>query len=305
MTRESSADEVGRVDGIDNLGTPSCVSDQLSREVQDKLGQICYFGQIDSTNSYLLDRVNELPNLSVCLAAEQVSGRGSRGKSWRSQAGSGLYCSVLFHHNGAVADLPPLSIVAAIAMARTFSSLLPKVPYGVKWPNDVLTANGKLCGVLVESILHGKSSSSWVIGLGVNLRSQFTDQEQQLLPYAVTDFEREGFVSANGFWTVAERLLDELESLLSCLPSKQDLPKLFRQVDLFESCQITLRFNDSSKRGQAEVLALTGVAEGLAADGGFLFSGAEADPIIFYSGDISIDVNASDKRFVTGDVSKG
>jgi hypothetical protein len=76
-------------------------------------------------------------------------------------------------------------------------------------------------------------------------------------------------------------------------------------VDLFESCQVTLRFNDSSKRGQAEVLALTGVAEGLAADGGFLFSGAEADPIIFYSGDISIDVNASDKRFVTGDVSKG
>lgn len=97
-------------------------------------------------------------------ADEQAAGRGRFGRTWFSPPGN-LYLSVLLR-----LDLPPdrgpeLSFVTAITVADAIDALLPKQSKAtLKWPNDVLVNDGKIAGILVESV-----EDAQIIGIGVNV----------------------------------------------------------------------------------------------------------------------------------------
>src|ERR1700722_4609891 len=104
------------------------------------------------------------PHGTVVHADEQAAGRGRFGRTWFSPPGN-LYLSVLLRF-----DLPPergpeLSFVTAITVADAIDALLPKTNKAtLKWPNDVLVNDGKIAGILVESI-----DDAQIIGIGVNV----------------------------------------------------------------------------------------------------------------------------------------
>ena len=137
-----------------------------------------------STNSELVARAGELPDLTVLATDTQTAGRGRLDRVWSTPPGSALAVSVLLRHGGTggtggVATAVPapdprrlgwLPLLAGVAMARAVRVL--GVPAAtLKWPNDVLVesgqAPGKLSGILTELTAHGV-----VVGAGLNLTAR-------------------------------------------------------------------------------------------------------------------------------------
>jgi BirA family biotin operon repressor/biotin-[acetyl-CoA-carboxylase] ligase len=146
------------------------------------------FNIIDSTNSFLLNnsRSSPLDNNSVpVIAAEiQTKGRGRIGRAWHSELGCGLTFSLLWCFKKGTTELSGLSLtigVAIIRVLRSFSINQVKL----KWPNDLLHNNCKLCGILVE--LRGKANGSTqaVIGIGVNFN--LSSSLKSIIQQDVTD----------------------------------------------------------------------------------------------------------------------
>lgn len=123
---------------------------------------------IDSTNQYLLERVDQLDCGSVCLAEHQQQGRGRRGRAWYSPFGSNLYFSMYWKLEAGMAAAMGLSLVVGIAVIDALNHLgLSGVK--VKWPNDLYYQDKKLAGILVEISGQAGGAAHLVIGMGMNL----------------------------------------------------------------------------------------------------------------------------------------
>ncbi|PNQ73798.1 biotin--[acetyl-CoA-carboxylase] ligase [Hanstruepera neustonica] len=125
----------------------------------------------DSTNSYLrhLSNTETLEDYTVVVAEFQESGRGQMGTVWESEPGKNLMFSVL-------KDVSFLKIQSNFYISRVVSLALIKslqqfsVPkLSIKWPNDILSENSKICGVLIENMLKQDSLKSTIIGIGMNV----------------------------------------------------------------------------------------------------------------------------------------
>jgi BirA family biotin operon repressor/biotin-[acetyl-CoA-carboxylase] ligase len=123
---------------------------------------------IDSTNQYLLDRLNELQSGDSCVAEYQQAGRGRRGRKWFSPFGANLYLSMYWRLEQGPAAAIGLSLVIGIVLAEVLQSL-GAADVRVKWPNDLYLKDRKLAGILVE--LTGKTgdAAQIVMGAGINL----------------------------------------------------------------------------------------------------------------------------------------
>jgi BirA family transcriptional regulator, biotin operon repressor / biotin---[acetyl-CoA-carboxylase] ligase len=135
---------------------------------------IHHFTSIDSTNDQLKKMISA-PEFTCVIADQQTAGRGRHDRTWHSAPGDGLYLSVLLCPQGA-SRIPSLSLMAGIAVAEV---LIARDISGVdiKWPNDVLVNDRKVCGVLVEGTSSGSNRHRIVIGIGVNLNHRSFPQK--------------------------------------------------------------------------------------------------------------------------------
>lgn len=136
------------------------------------------FEQLDSTNTYVREHLEELVQYAVVMADFQTAGRGQRGNSWESERGCNLLMSMLFLPGR---EIPPvrqfvISKLAALAMRKVVAALpgmesAPRV--SVKWPNDIYIGDRKVAGILIEHPLSsdGRIAAS-VIGIGVNVNQR-------------------------------------------------------------------------------------------------------------------------------------
>lgn len=123
---------------------------------------------IDSTNQYLLERVNESEKGRVCVAEYQASGRGRRGRQWVSPFGSNLYLSMYWRLDAGMAAAMGLSLVIGIAAVEALEEMgIPGVK--LKWPNDLYYQDKKLAGILVEMSGQAGGAANLVIGMGLNI----------------------------------------------------------------------------------------------------------------------------------------
>lgn len=106
----------------------------------------------------------------VCIHAyEQTSGRGQRGASWISNAGENLTFSVL-HPKPKVKIQDQFILSAGIGLAILLALKELKINnLKLKWPNDIMAANQKIGGILIENILNNGSIGTAIIGIGINV----------------------------------------------------------------------------------------------------------------------------------------
>lgn len=131
-------------------------------------GRLAVIPVIDSTNQYLLERMDTLQSGDACVAEYQQAGRGRRGRQWFSPFGSNLYLSMYWRLEQGPAAAMGLSLVIGIVLAEALQEQgAPDIR--VKWPNDIYLDDRKLAGILVE--LTGKTgdAAQIVIGAGINL----------------------------------------------------------------------------------------------------------------------------------------
>ncbi len=185
---------------------------------------------------------------TVVLTDNQTSGRGRRGRSWSLPPGSGLAISVLVPgtaHGGE--GWYPLA--AGAAMADAVRAALPRHSVGVKWPNDVLVGDRKICGILAELLPSGQV----VVGAGLNDRMS----DAQLPSPLATSLAIEG-ASIGGDEVVADfvvrmrRLIEDLQAANGdAEASKLRALVIDRCVTLGRTVRVELSGGDEL-RGRAE-----------------------------------------------------
>jgi BirA family biotin operon repressor/biotin-[acetyl-CoA-carboxylase] ligase len=123
----------------------------------------------ESSNAVLLERARHGAASGSVLAVEwQSAGRGRLGRRWHSGLGDALTFSLLWRFDKGLAALSGLSLAVGVAMVRALRELGVDEA-GLKWPNDVLLADGKLAGILLEAQGDMLGPSAVVIGVGMNL----------------------------------------------------------------------------------------------------------------------------------------
>jgi BirA family biotin operon repressor/biotin-[acetyl-CoA-carboxylase] ligase len=146
----------------------SIISSLVHDPVKTALSALQLFPVIDSTSQYLKQAAETgASSGTVCVAEYQSAGRGRRGRYWHSPYGSNLYFSVLWRFSDSMSHLGGLSLAIAVAMVRCFDSL-GAIGIGIKWPNDIVTRQGKLAGILVDVAGESSGPCYAVIGIGVN-----------------------------------------------------------------------------------------------------------------------------------------
>ena len=133
--------------------------------------QIIKLNAIDSTNQYLHDLIGQisLEDFAVVTARYQTKGRGQRATIWQSEKDKNLIISILKKE----IDLNPqhqflLNIVVSLAVFKTLKAFkIPKL--SIKWPNDILSHDKKIGGILIELILKKNTIDKAIIGIGLNI----------------------------------------------------------------------------------------------------------------------------------------
>lgn len=134
-----------------------------------------FFEVVDSTNDIAREWLRAgAPCGAVVVADEQRRGRGRMGRAWHTPPGAALAVSVILHPPAAA--LPRLSMLAAVAVCDLLESL-GCAPVGIKWPNDVQIGGRKICGVLVEADWERDRLLGAVVGIGLNVRVDFSGTE--------------------------------------------------------------------------------------------------------------------------------
>lgn len=125
-----------------------------------------------STNDFLkkLSATSVLENFTVVWANVQLQGKGQMGSVWVTEDAKNLTFSIyLKENNTSIDNLFNLNVLVANAVLKSLFSLNLTNIY-VKWPNDILSYNKKIAGILIENNIHANGSISSVIGIGINCK---------------------------------------------------------------------------------------------------------------------------------------
>jgi BirA family biotin operon repressor/biotin-[acetyl-CoA-carboxylase] ligase len=130
--------------------------------------QILRFDSLPSTNLEASRRAVEGAAEGLCVVAgEQTAGRGRLQRRWVSHKGAGLYFSIILRPRFEQSAWPLLTLMAAGAV---HDALLDScaLQTDIKWPNDILANDKKLCGILAETV-ETSVGRAVVVGIGINL----------------------------------------------------------------------------------------------------------------------------------------
>ena len=146
------------------------------------------------------------------LAIEQTAGRGRHGRHWDSQKG-GMYLSILLRPSVPVDQWFALSFAASLAVLESVrgqlathlsSAEMPQT--GLKWPNDVIVAGGKISGILLEV-----EGEALIVGSGINIAPVGQIGSQNIAPIALADIWPDGAGDLPQPYDLATAYLDRLE----------------------------------------------------------------------------------------------
>jgi len=172
-------------------------------------------GAIDSTNDFLkgLSTTEELENFTAVTAENQTKGRGQMGAVWNSEKYKNLIMSVfvkgLLVSSEEIYNFNIATALALIQVLKTFN--IPNL--SIKWPNDIMSANFKIAGILIENSFKSDGTISSVIGIGLNVNQTNFENLPKASSMAVianSTFDKDELVVL-----IVERLKDNLALVAS------------------------------------------------------------------------------------------
>jgi len=125
---------------------------------------------VDSTNSEAARQAQLGADEGLCvIARRQTAGRGRHGRTWISEKDAGLYFSIILRPKIEIKFLPLITLMTGVAVYDTLEECGLKPD--IKWVNDILIGEKKICGILAESV-ETQTGLAVVVGVGINLTSQ-------------------------------------------------------------------------------------------------------------------------------------
>jgi len=125
---------------------------------------------IESTNDYL--KSAGFNNTQVAYTYNQLKGKGQRGNKWMSEPGKNLAFSIkIFPKNFDIKDQFKINVIFSLLILNTLKSLqIPDIK--IKFPNDIMSGNKKICGILIELKVKGSEIDNIIIGFGLNVNQE-------------------------------------------------------------------------------------------------------------------------------------
>ena len=125
---------------------------------------------IESTNDYLKSTV--FNNTQVAYTYNQFKGKGQRGNKWMSEPGKNLAFSIkIYPKNIDIKDQFKINVIFSLLILNTLKALqIPDIK--IKFPNDIMSGNKKICGILIELKVKGSEIDNIIIGFGLNVNQE-------------------------------------------------------------------------------------------------------------------------------------
>lgn len=134
-----------------------------SRAIAARIEVLPHTGSTNADLRALAADPDGWPHLSVLVTDDQTAGRGRLDRLWTAPAGASVAISTLLRRLPAPHSWGWIPLAAGVAMADAVAAQLPEHDVAVKWPNDVLVDERKICGILAEA-----TAGAVVVGTGVN-----------------------------------------------------------------------------------------------------------------------------------------
>ncbi len=216
--------------------------------------KIIKLNAIDSTNTYLKEASKNvtLEDGIVVVTNKQTEGRGQMGAKWQSKEGLSLSFSVFKRFDAlSINEQSCISFVVSVGVKNALQKLqIPEV--SIKWPNDILSYQKKLCGILIENQLEGNKIISSVIGIGLNVN----ETEFQELPFATSMKLASG--NSYNLDEVLQIVFEEvLKELLSVENSETLSVKKKYEADLFRIDRVSVFENSEGYQFNGIIRGIT------------------------------------------------
>ncbi|MBM7856039.1 BirA family biotin operon repressor/biotin-[acetyl-CoA-carboxylase] ligase [Desulfohalotomaculum tongense] len=266
-----------RLVGVPDLLYPAEVVEGLNTKY---FGQkIIHYQQVESTNEEAKKlAVRGVEQGTVVIAEQQAGGRGRLGRRWHSAFGKEIMFSVVLYPNINPAETPQVSMLAAVAVARAIEKTC-AVRAGIKWPNDLLVSDKKVCGILVEIGAEVDRVKYVVLGIGINVNSTKQDWPVEIEHKATSLREERG--TAVSRLKLMRSVLEELEQLYEVWQQQGFAPILrqWRAWCVSQHCRARVE----TIRG-----SYSGWIEGVNNNGELLLRLSDGSIHTFNSGDVSL-----------------
>jgi BirA family transcriptional regulator, biotin operon repressor / biotin---[acetyl-CoA-carboxylase] ligase len=210
-----------------------------------------YHAEIGSTNDRARQALTEADGEGLAVVADlQTAGRGRRGRSWVSPAGVNLTVSVGLRPRIEPPAAGLLGIVSALAVRDACASLVPDADLRVKWPNDVVAADGrKLAGLLVETSLEDGRVADAVIGVGINVNWRRVEMPADVAVRATSLLELGGAIVDRV--ALLGRLLAALEAEVAALERGESPVARLSAVSALDGRRVTVDLGAERLEGSA------------------------------------------------------
>lgn len=115
-------------------------------------------------------QLHDMPEGTIVITDHQTAGRGQRGNTWFSSEGENLTFSIVMKPSFLTVEKQfYLNMISSLAVRRVLSAEMFEEDSLVKWPNDVILNNKKVCGILIENGIKRRFLENSVIGIGLNV----------------------------------------------------------------------------------------------------------------------------------------
>ena len=137
------------------------------------------FDEVKSTNTVAkFLAMNGAENGTVVISEKQTDAKGRSGKAWASPIG-GIWLSLIVKPNVDYSKLPMITIGTGVAVAKAIERT-GITSAEIKWPNDIIIHDKKVCGILTEAVTTFNTIDSVIIGVGIDANIDIEDFPEEL-----------------------------------------------------------------------------------------------------------------------------
>lgn len=243
------------------------------------------FDTIDSTNTEALKQARLGAEEGLCIVArQQTAGRGRHGRIWVSEPDAGLYFSIVLRPKIGTQYLSLITLMAGVAVHDMLGEF--GIDADIKWVNDLLVNEKKICGILAETT-ETNDGPAVVVGIGINIKSSSFPPE---IAYIATSIEEQLSIRVANASAMtqkanpkaaAERLIKYLTYFYSILNSENGPAAI-----LDEWRKRSTYFSGKLVRVVLENETVIGITQGLEPNGALRLQKANGEVMIVQSGDV-------------------
>jgi len=237
--------------------------------------KIWHYESLKSTNNraYELAEKGE-PEGTLVVAETQTSGKGRLGRKWISPKSGGIYFSLILRPDMESDKVPVITLVAAVSIQRAIKKIC-DIDAGIKWPNDILIDEKKVCGILCEIKAQPDMVDFLILGVGINVNTPL-----KKLPAEATSLKNESSRSVSRR-KLMRQILTEIE---------KDYIKMKKEgfISLREECKKLSTVLNKRITVKEYSSSFEGIAKDIDEKGALIVKKKDGSRKRVFSGDVSI-----------------